>query len=46
MTQKEVIEKAYGSIPNEVGFSFELNWFPAIRGIKYYWYKLIRRITR
>jgi hypothetical protein len=37
---KEVLEKAYGSIPKEVGFYFE---FP-FRGLKYYWLRLIRRI--
>jgi hypothetical protein len=39
-TSKETLEKAYGSIPKEVGFQLE---FP-IRGLKYYWLKLIRRI--
>jgi hypothetical protein len=39
-TPKETLEKAYGSVPKEVGFSFDI----PIRGLKYYWLRLIRRI--
>ena len=47
MTQKETLDKAYGNMPKEVGFDFDLfGWLPSWRGIKYYWYKLIRRVTR
>jgi len=44
-TPKEVIDKAYGNMPKEVGFI--VNWdLPVWRGVKYYWYKLIRKVTR
>jgi len=44
MTPKETLDKAYGSMPKEVGFAFELDWVPTSRGVKYYWYKLIRKL--
>jgi hypothetical protein len=44
--QQEVIDKAYGNMPKEVGFNFDMTWIPTLRGIKYYWYKLIRKATR
>jgi hypothetical protein len=44
--QQEVIDKAYGNMPKEVGINLEMDWLPTWRGIKYYWYKLIRKITR
>ena len=47
MSQKDVLDRAYGSIPKEVTPGFELfDWLPTWRGVKYYWYKLIRKITR
>ena len=46
MTTKETLDKAYGNVPKEVGFALDLDWLPTIRGIRYYWYKLIRKITR
>ena len=46
MTQKQTIDRAYGSIPKEVTPAFDLDWIPAIRGIKYYWYTMIRKFTR
>ena len=46
MSGKDTIEKAYGSIPREVGFGLDMNWIPTFRGVKYYWYKLIRKVTR
>jgi hypothetical protein len=47
MTQKDTIDRAYGSIPKELPGSYNfLEWLPTWRGIKYYWYKLIRKITR
>jgi len=46
MSQKETIDRAYGSIPKEVVPTFDLDWIPAIRGIKYYWYTMIRKFTR
>lgn len=47
MSTKETLDKAYGNVPREVGFGDSLyEWLPTPRGIKYYWYKLIRFITR
>ena len=48
MSQKETIEKAYGSIPKEVGLGYavDLSFIPVWRGLKYYWYKLVRKTTR
>lgn len=43
---KETLEKAYGNIPREVGLSANLAWFPTWRGIRYYWYRLLRKTTR
>jgi len=42
---KETIEKAYGNIPKEVGMYHDWG-IPTIRGIKYYWLLLIRKIRR
>jgi hypothetical protein len=44
--QQEVIDKAYGNMPKEVGYAVDWAFIPALRGIKYYWYKLIRKVTR
>ena len=44
--QDEVIQRAYGNMPREVGFSGNWDFIPAWRGVKYYWYKLIRKVTR
>ena len=45
--QEEVLRKAYGNMPKEVGINVDLfSWMPTWRGVKYYWYKLIRRATR
>jgi hypothetical protein len=46
MTTNEIIEKAYGNIPKEVGMSFDLSWIPTPRGVKYYWLVLVRKFTR
>ena len=46
-TPKETLDKAYGNMPKEVGFGADLfDWMPTLRGLKYYWYKLIRKVTR
>ena len=44
--QEEILNKAYGNMPKEVGYTFDLDFVPGWRGFKYYWYKLIRRVTR
>ena len=45
--QDEVLQKAYGNMPKEVGFSEDLfSWMPTYRGIKYYWYVMLRKVTR
>jgi hypothetical protein len=47
MNKDETLRKAYGSIPKEVGYSSDIfDWVPTVRGIKYYWYKIVRKITR
>jgi hypothetical protein len=46
MTTKETLDKAYGNVPKEVGYNFDLDLVPVWRGVKYYWYKLIRKVTR
>ena len=47
MTQKEILDRAYGSIPKEVGISQTVfDWVPTGRGIKYFWIKIIRFFTR
>ena len=45
-TPKETLDKAYGNVPKEIGFSISWEFVPTLRGIKYYWHKLIRKITR
>jgi hypothetical protein len=45
--QDDTLNKAYGSIPKEISSDFDFfSWLPVPRGIKYYWYKLIRKVTR
>jgi hypothetical protein len=43
MKPKDTLDKVYGSIPREVNLHFD---FEIVRGFKYYWYKLLRKITR
>ena len=45
--QKDTIEKAYGNIPKEPVFYADLfDGLPTPRGVKYYWLKLLRFLTR
>jgi hypothetical protein len=45
--QEDTLNKAYGNMPKEVGFNdWFFDWLPTFRGIKYYWYKLLRKVTR
>ena len=44
--QQDTIDRAYGNMPKEVGFSFDMTWIPTLRGFKYYWLKLVRKVTR
>ena len=46
MSSKETIEKAYGSIPKEVGIFTQFELVPIWRGTKYYWLKFVRKFTR
>ena len=47
MTQHDTLNKAYGNIPKEVSYGNDLfSWLPSPRGIKYYWIKLVRAVTR
>jgi hypothetical protein len=41
---KKTLDKAYGNMPREVGFHFDLIFYPTYRGIKYYWLKLIKKV--
>jgi hypothetical protein len=42
--QEDTLNKAYGNMPKEVGFSTSWEFIPTWRGIKYYWYKLVRKL--
>ena len=42
----EVLNKAYGNIPKEVQLITLFDWFETPRGIKYYWLKTKRYLTR
>jgi hypothetical protein len=44
--QDDVLQKVYGSMPKEIGFYIDMDILPGWRGIKYYWYKLIRKVIR
>ena len=44
-TPKDTLQKAYGNVPREVGYSPDFD-FVILRGIRYYWYRFIRKITR
>jgi hypothetical protein len=44
--QQEVLKRAYGNMPREVGFAINWDFIPTWRGLKYYWYKLVRKATR
>jgi hypothetical protein len=46
MSTNEVLEKAYGNIPREVGINIDMSWLPTLRGVKYYWLILVRKFTR
>jgi hypothetical protein len=46
MTRKEILDKAYGNFPKDVGIVFDLSWLPTPRGVKYYWLILVRKFTR
>jgi len=44
--KQSVINRAYAHIPREVNLSFDVNFIPTFRGVKYYWYLLVRKFTR
>jgi hypothetical protein len=46
MSPKETLEKAYGNVPKEPIVTFNFDWLPTPRGVKYYWLKLVRYFTR
>jgi len=46
MTQKDTIEKAYGNMPKEVGWSNDIFDWIVIRSFRYYWHTIIRKFTR
>lgn len=46
MTQKDTIERAYGNVPKEIGWSIDIfDWAPT-RSFRYYWHTIIRKFTR
>ena len=43
----DVLERAYGGIPKECSPYIDVTSFvPTWRGIRYYWLKLIRKLSR
>jgi len=45
--QQDTLDKAYGNVPKDIGYTTDMfNWLPTYRGLKYYWYKLLRKVTR
>jgi hypothetical protein len=44
--QEDTLDKAYGHIPKEVAPGDIFDWVPTYRGLRYYWYKVLRSITR
>ena len=42
--REDVLNKAYGNMPREIGYNGNWDVLPSLRGIKYYWYKLIRKL--
>jgi hypothetical protein len=42
--QQDVINRAYSNVPREIGYNGNWDMLPSLRGIKYYWYKLIRKL--
>jgi hypothetical protein len=45
MSSKEVIDRAYGSVPRELPGQFSLD-LPPLRGLRYYFLKFLRKFTR
>lgn len=43
---EEVINRAYGHIAKELTPMINFDILPVFRGLKYYWYRLIRKFTR
>jgi hypothetical protein len=43
---EEVLQKAYGNVPKEVGFAYNLFDFLELRGVRYYFWKIVRYFTR
>jgi hypothetical protein len=46
MKSKDVIDRAYGSIPKECTPNISVEIWPTYRGIRYYWLVFIRKFTR
>ena len=46
MNVNDTIKKAYGNVPKEPMVIIDVEWTTPFRGIKYYWIKLKRYITR
>jgi hypothetical protein len=46
MKIKETLDKAYSNIPKEVGFGVSLFDNIEFRGVKYYFWRIVRFFTR
>jgi len=44
LKREDVLNRAYGNMPREIGYNGNWDVLPSLRGIKYYWYKLIRKL--
>jgi len=42
--QDDVLKRAYGNVPKEVGYNMTWDFLPSLRGVRYYWHKLIRKL--
>ena len=46
MNSKDTIEKAFANITRDVGDPNMFDWIKPIRGVKYYYYTIVRYFTR
>ena len=44
--RQETFERAYGNVPKEVSSEGLWDWIPSFRGVKYFYHKIRRYITR
>lgn len=46
MSSKETFEKAYGNFSKELPVTGNWDWIPTLRGVKFYYLRLVRFWTR